>query len=103
MRYPLRIMDERPIEAHGQPDTGLLRIVRATIVGLLLMPVCCYWAQDQTVDRIFSLMVPPIVLTLIVAVANRIVRMRSVVLAMSEGELVIVYAMLTVGCAMASE
>ncbi len=79
------------------------RIVRAMLVALVLTPVCCYWAQDQGVDRIFSLMVPPVVLTLLVAVANRLILVRSSRLAMTQGELVIVYAMLTVSCAMASE
>jgi len=85
------------------PPTALARILRATVISLALMPVCCYWAQDQGVDRIFSLMVPPIVLTLLVATVSRVVSVRSRRWSMTEGELVIVYAMLTVGCAMASE
>ncbi len=79
------------------------RVVRAALVALALTPVCCYWSQDQGVDRIFSLMVPPVVLTLLVAIGNRLLRSRSVRMSMSAGELVIVYAMLTVSGAMASE
>ena len=85
------------------PTMTLFRVVRAMFVALMLTPVCCYWSQDQGVDRIFSLMVPPVVLTLLVAIGNRLLRSRSVRLSMSAGELVIVYAMLTVSGAMASE
>jgi hypothetical protein len=33
----------------------------------LLLPFCCFWAQDQAIDRIFFLMVPPVAITMVVA------------------------------------
>jgi hypothetical protein len=42
-------------------------LLRGLLVGILLMPFCCFWAQDQAIDRIFSLMVPPVAITMVVA------------------------------------
>jgi hypothetical protein len=76
---------------------------RIVLISLLLAPVCCYWAQDQGVDRIFSLMVPPVVLTLALVIANIPLRRFTPRLAFSETELIVFYAMQAVMCAMASE
>ena len=77
--------------------------LRGIVISLLLAPVCCYWAQDQGVDRIFSLMVPPVVLTLVMVAVNIPLRLYLPRFALTEGELVLVYAMESVMCAMASE
>jgi hypothetical protein len=79
------------------------RFVRAILLSLLFAPLCCYWAQDQVVDRIFSLMVPPVVLTLVIVLANVPLRRISPRWAFSETEIVVFYGMQTVICAMASE
>nr|CAA9282964.1 hypothetical protein AVDCRST_MAG63-3731 [uncultured Armatimonadetes bacterium] len=79
------------------------RFARAVGVSLLLAPVCCFWAQDQAVDRIFSLMVPPVVLTLVLLLVNVPLRRFAPRAAFSEAELVVFYGMQAVICAMASE
>jgi hypothetical protein len=76
---------------------------RAVLFSLLLSPVCVYWAQDQGVDRIFSLMVPPVVLTLGMVILNIPLRRYIPRFAFTTSELVIFYAMQSVICAMASE
>ena len=35
-------------------------LLRPLLLGFLLIPFCVFWAQDQGIDRIFSLMVPPL-------------------------------------------
>jgi len=76
---------------------------RATLLAFLLAPLTAYWSIDQRVDVIFSLMVPPVVMTLLIAVANLIVRRVAPKLALSEGELIIFYGMHTVIGAMCAE
>ena len=77
--------------------------LRAILISLLLAPICCYWAGDQGVDRIFSLMVPPVALTLVLILINIPLRLYLPRFAFREAELVIFYSMQTVMCAMASE
>lgn len=76
---------------------------RAMLLALLLAPVTAYWTGDQLVDVIFSLMVPPVVMTLLVAVLNLGVRRIAPRWALSEGELIIFYAMHTVMGAICAE
>lgn len=78
-------------------------IFRPLLVGLLLTPLCCYWAQDQVIDRIFSLMVPPLALTIVLALLNLLVRRTLPRLALTGGEIAVVYAMLMIACAMSGE
>ena len=78
-------------------------ILRPLLVGALLIPFCCYWALDQVIDRIFSLMVPPVALTMILAALNVPVRRYLPRLALSGAEIMVVYAMLAVACAMSGE
>ncbi len=63
------------------------------LLALLLAPITAYWSADQVMDVIFSLMIPPVVVTLVVAVVNLMVRRISPRLALTEGELIIVYGM----------
>ncbi|HEX5324373.1 MAG TPA: DUF6785 family protein [Capsulimonadaceae bacterium] len=76
---------------------------RAILLGLLLLPATCYWAQAQVVDRIFSLMIPPVSITLAVIAVNLVVRRFWPSRALAQGELLVFYGMQTVACAMASE
>ncbi|MDQ2686443.1 MAG: hypothetical protein M3Y28_01090 [Armatimonadota bacterium] len=76
---------------------------RAVALGLLAMPLCCFWAQAQPDDRIFSLMVPPLVLLLVLLVLNIFLRRYAPRWALTQGELLVFYGMQTVACAMASE
>jgi hypothetical protein len=73
------------------------------LLGILLLPLCVYWSQDQTIDRIFSLMVPPLAITMLVAALNAPLRKKLPKLALSGPELGVLYAMLATACAMAGE
>ena len=77
--------------------------LRATLLALLLAPLTAYWSVDQGVDVIFSLMIPPVVMTLLIAVLNMFVRRIAPKFALSEGELIIFYGMHTVIGAMCAE
>ncbi len=77
--------------------------LRVIVIALLFAPINAYWCADQLVDVIFSLMVPPVVLTLIVAVANLFVRRFAPRYALNQGELIIFYSMQTVIAAIGSE
>ena len=77
--------------------------LRAVFLSLLFAPLCCYWAQAQAVDRIFSLMVPPVVLTLLLVAANVPLRRIAPRFALTQAELIVFYGMQAVMCAMASE
>lgn len=80
-----------------------LTLLRPLLLGILLTPFCAFWAQDQPIDRIFSLMVPPVALTIVVAVVNAAVRRIAPRLALQSAEIVVVYVMLSVACAMSGE
>jgi len=79
------------------------QLARSALLSLLVAPVCAYWAQAEGVDRIFSLMVPPVVLTLLAVAANVPLRRSMPRYALTEAELVTFYAMQSIVCAMASE
>ncbi|MDX1931034.1 MAG: DUF6785 family protein [Capsulimonadales bacterium] len=79
------------------------RVLRPLLLGILLTPFCCFWSQDQGIDRIFSLMVPPVALTMVVAVLNIPFRRVLPRIALSGAEIIILYAMLAVACAMSGE
>jgi hypothetical protein len=109
MSAPLSSPIPSPVEsatAHHAPNQasspGWLS-VRATLLAFLLAPLTAYWSIDQGVDVIFSLMVPPVVMTLLIAIANMIVRRIVPKFALTEGELIIFYGMHTVIGAMCAE
>ncbi len=77
--------------------------LRATIIGLVLIPFVSYWAAEQGVDVILSLMVPPISALLLLLLLNWPVRCYAPRHALGEGEFVLIYAMLSVACALAAE
>lgn len=96
--------DPTVLPSKPEADSGSgWRFARALLLGLLFAPVCCYWAQDQGVDRIFSLMVPPVALTLFLVILNAPLRRFLPRFALGESELIVFYAMQSVLCAMASE
>lgn len=76
---------------------------RAMLLALLFAPLTAYWSEDQLIDSIFSLMVPPVIMTLIVAVANLALRRIAPRYALSEGELIIFFGMHTVMGAICAE
>ncbi|HLK55437.1 MAG TPA: DUF6785 family protein [Chthonomonadaceae bacterium] len=77
--------------------------VRVMLLALLFAPLTAYWCAVLTLDTIFSLMVPPVVLTLIVAFCNLIVRRIAPRLALKESELILFFAMQTVMAAICAE
>ena len=82
--------------SNPKPDAQSSRAangVRAILLALLLAPLTAYWCADQVVDVIFSLMIPPVVMTLLVAVLNLCVRRIAPRYALTEGELIIFYGM----------
>ena len=72
----------------------MLRIWRGVLIGTLLIPFCTFWAQDQDVDRIFSLMVPPLAVTMIVAAISAICARIRRSLVLSPADILVVYTML---------
>ena len=90
---------ERPAKAKA----GGWLSLRATLLAFLLAPLTAYWSIDQGVDVIFSLMVPPVVMTLLIAVINLFVRRIAPKYALTEGELIIFYGMHTVIGAICAE
>ncbi len=67
--------------------------VRALLLALLLSPLTAYWTVDQGVDVIFSLMIPPVVMTFAVAMLNLLVRRIAPRIALDEGELIVFFVM----------
>lgn len=77
--------------------------MRAMLLAFVLAPLTAWWSVDQIVDIMFSLMVPPTVMTLLVAVLNLGVRRVAPKLALTEGELLIFYAMHAIVSAICAE
>ena len=92
--------ETQPHARAGRPQWISLRVM---LLAFLLAPFTAYWSVDQGVDVIFSLMVPPVIMTLIVALANLVVRRLAPRYALSEGELIIFYGMHTVMGAICAE
>lgn len=79
------------------------RFARAMAVAVALLPLCCYWASEQGVDVILSLAVPPVGATIALVALNLPVRRWLPRVALTVEELVLVFAMLSVGTAIGSE
>jgi hypothetical protein len=77
--------------------------LRVVVLALLLAPITAYWSVDQSIDIVFSLMIPPVVMTLLVATVNLGVRRIAPRLALTEGELLLFYAMHAVMGALCAE
>ncbi len=73
------------------------------LLALLLAPLTAYWSASQLVDVMFSLMIPPVMVTLLVAVLNLIARRIAPHMALSEAEIIIFYGMQAVLGAMCAE
>ena len=77
---------------------------RAMILAFLLAPLTAWWSVDQTVEIIFSLLIPPTVMTMIIAAINLLVIRRiAPKFALTEGELLIFYAMHAIISALCGE
>lgn len=76
---------------------------RAILVAILLIPFSAYWAADEGVDIIFSLMVPPIAFAILLLIVNLFLRRYAPKVAFTEVELVVIYGMLQVATAISGE
>ena len=83
--------------------TPRLRFVRALLVSLILLPFNAYWAADVLADVIFSLLVPPMCSLMVLAFLNVFLRRFARRWAFSSGELVLIYAFLSVATAICAE
>lgn len=92
-----------PPGARGVPPGVRAISPRAFLLGLLFIPPCCYWAAVEGVDVILSLMVPPVAATFLVVILNAIVHRLWPGRALSAGELVVFYGMVSVATAIGSE
>jgi hypothetical protein len=99
---PRTAAPEAQSPAPPRPSPGRLR-PRALLIGLLLIPPNAFWAADQGVDVILSLMVPPIASLLLLCVLNFGLRRLRPRWAFSEAELVVIYGMLAVATAISAE
>lgn len=94
------------LEANNSPvaeSAGEWIRFRAVLWALLFSPITAFWAVDQGVDVIFSLMVPPVMMTLLMAGINLLLRKFAPRLSLSMGDLIIFYGMHTVLCAICAE
>jgi hypothetical protein len=110
MARPLPVPERRRQEAPAAPPSGrspsrLLRAVspRSILLALLFIPGAAYWGSVQGVDVIMSLMVPPVACTFVVAVLNALVGRFRPGRALSAGELVVFYGMVSTAVAVAAE
>ena len=99
----LRLNRGAPTDGATPRHSGGPLTVRAFVLNALFSPLCVNWARDQGVDRIFSLMIPPVVLTLLLVAANVPLRRFCRRSAFTQTELVLFYAMQAIICAVASE
>lgn len=92
-------------EATARLPSGLScwRLGRAILLALALLPWNALWAAEIVGDVMYSLLAPPICTLIAVAAANALVRQRFPRLALSSGELVVVYVFLAVSVALCSE
>jgi len=77
--------------------------LRAVLIALLLTPLCAYWAADQGVDTIMSLLVPPVACLMVLVGINALVGRAAPRVALTTTELVIIYGMLQVATAISAE
>lgn len=77
--------------------------LRVMLLALLLAPITAYWSANQGVDVIFSLMVPPVIMTFLIALLNLGVRRIAPRFALTEAELILFYGMHTVMGAICAE
>lgn len=95
-------VSEREPDTHG--ETPRRRGPwRALLIALILLPFAAYWSVEINSDIIFSLLVPPVCGLMVVAAANVAVRRWAPRLALTGGELAIIYIFLSVANAMCAE
>lgn len=95
-------LQNRTKKAPEAEPGGWIRF-RALFLAVLLAPVTAFWAVDQAVDVIFSLMIPPVIMTFFIACLNLLLRRFLPHLSLSLGDIILFYGMHTVLCAVCAE
>jgi hypothetical protein len=86
-----------------QPEKTRPIRARALILTLLLLPFVNYAATNQSISNVFSLMVAPVGALLILIVLNVPLRKLFPRVALSEPDLLVIFALLSVGASISSE
>jgi hypothetical protein len=102
-RQPEQSAADAPAPTYASSSISGWRYFRVIVLALLIAPFCTYWASDQIVDRIFSLMVPPVMITFALVLINKLLQKYAPRFAFLEGELIVFYIMQSVICVMSSE
>lgn len=97
------VQQEMGLQARATQPRPRWHTWRAVLLGLLLIPLAAYWAEDQAVDVILSLMVPPVGIVLVLVALNAGIRKLRPRAALDQSELIIIYGMLAAGTAIAAE
>lgn len=93
----------QPVSSTPTAPLSRGRFLRAVVIALLLTPLMAYWSAVQLVDVILSLLVPPVGATIALVALNLPLRRFVPRLALSTGEMVLIYAMLATATAIAAE
>ena len=99
---------QRPAPPSLSPEESTVaglpfRGARAILVAVLLTPLCTYFAGEAQQDVILSLMVPPVSCLILLLLLNPLWRLLHRRLALTSGELIIIYGMLQTATAIAAE
>lgn len=91
-----------PPPIHAQEPSYPLRL-RGLIIGFALLPFTTYWAVEVVLSVIFSLLIPPVAVMMAVAFINAVGRKLTGRWYLQTPDLVVIFTVLFVGTAMASE
>ncbi|MCW5935223.1 MAG: hypothetical protein KIT45_13150 [Fimbriimonadia bacterium] len=95
---PNRSMFEEGEETPGKPIRA-----RAILAAFLLLPFGNYWAAEMISSVIFSLMIPPIAILMVVALVNAIGHKATRRWMFNTADMVVIFSVLFVGVAIAAE
>jgi hypothetical protein len=76
---------------------------RALVLGFLLCFPVCYAAPNQQISHMFSLLVAPVGALLLLILLNVVLRRLGPKVALSGGDLVVIFSITSVACAMSAE
>lgn len=102
-KYQSAEHSEAGVSPHAPAEKMQWIRFRVLFLALLLAPITAYWTEEQSMDVIFSLMIPPVIMTLIVAMGNLVVRRLAPRFALTESDLIIFYGMHAVMGALCAE
>lgn len=93
---------QTPLLVSAQERSHPLRL-RGLIIGFALLPFTTYWAVEVVLSVIFSLLIPPVAVLMAVVMLNAIGRKLFGRWFLEPSDLVVLFSILFVGTAMASE